>query len=163
MRCTGQGRYGTLITLIVTWNSAGVSVPLPAQTSGLASGQPRASWDVTPARGRTRAIEFDSSEGTFEAVDISPIAAGKLADLMVLEADPLADVHATRNARYVMKGGVLYDGMTLDKLWPRARPYGARPWLSRGKKRLPHASRHRMRHLAILIEKLELGRTQRIH
>jgi hypothetical protein len=24
---------------------------------------------------------------------------------------------------------MLYDGMTLDELWPRQRPYGTRPWL----------------------------------
>jgi hypothetical protein len=28
-----------------------------------------------------------------------------------------------------MKGGVLYDGMTLDEHWPEQRPSGARPWL----------------------------------
>jgi len=29
----------------------------------------------------------------------------------------------------VMKGGVLYDGMTLDEVWPQQRAYGTRPWI----------------------------------
>jgi hypothetical protein len=28
-----------------------------------------------------------------------------------------------------MKGGILYEGMTLDEIWPNPRAYGARPWL----------------------------------
>jgi hypothetical protein len=31
-----------------------------------------------------------------------------------------------------MKDGVLYDGSTLDDVWPEARPYGAYPWLVPG-------------------------------
>jgi hypothetical protein len=31
-----------------------------------------------------------------------------------------------------MKDGVLYDGDTLDEIWPVARPYGAYPWLLEG-------------------------------
>jgi hypothetical protein len=29
-----------------------------------------------------------------------------------------------------MKGGRLYDGDTLDELWPQSKPYGLRPWAS---------------------------------
>jgi hypothetical protein len=32
--------------------------------------------------------------------------------------------------RFVMKGGVLFDGDTLDELWPRARPFGPLPWVN---------------------------------
>ena len=28
-----------------------------------------------------------------------------------------------------MKDGVLYDGDTLDEIWPEAKPYGEYPWL----------------------------------
>src|SRR5690606_41615150 len=53
----------------------------------------------------------------------------KLADLLVLERNPLEDIRATADIEMVMKGGVLYDGMTLDEYWPQRRPFGARPWL----------------------------------
>ncbi len=52
---------------------------------------------------------------------------GKLADLVVLSRDPLRDIQATRDVDQVMRGGVLYDGLTLDEVWPtrRSRPV---PW-----------------------------------
>ena len=31
-----------------------------------------------------------------------------------------------------MKDGVLYDGDTLDEIWPEAKPYGGYPWLLEG-------------------------------
>ena len=42
------------------------------------------------------------------------LAVGKLADLLVLDGNPLDDIRQTRNIRYVMKGGVMHDVMTLD-------------------------------------------------
>jgi hypothetical protein len=53
---------------------------------------------------------------------------GKLADLIVTNSNPLADIRNTADLRYVMKGGVLYDSNTLDELWPRQRKFGPRPW-----------------------------------
>lgn len=49
---------------------------------------------------------------------------------MVLNSNPLDDIRNTEDIRYVMKGGVLYDADTLDELWPRERPFGARPWMN---------------------------------
>ena len=54
---------------------------------------------------------------------------GKLADLVILSADPLENIRNTRAIRYVMKNGRLYDGDTLDEVWPRRRPLAALPWL----------------------------------
>ncbi|HSM36326.1 MAG TPA: amidohydrolase family protein, partial [Longimicrobiales bacterium] len=51
--------------------------------------------------------------------DIGTVSAGKLADLVVLEANPLEDIRNTNTVRYVMKNGRLYDGDTLDEVWPR--------------------------------------------
>jgi Tol biopolymer transport system component len=61
-----------------------------------------------------RIIGFDADLGSIEE--------GKLADLVVLDADPLADIHNTNTVRYVMKNGELYDGDTLDQIWPVERP-----------------------------------------
>jgi imidazolonepropionase-like amidohydrolase len=42
------------------------------------------------------------------ADDIGSLSAGKLADLIVVDADPRADITNLRRLRFVMKGGALY-------------------------------------------------------
>ena len=61
--------------------------------------------------------------------DLGSIAPGKLADLVVLDADPLVDIRNTNRIRHVMKNGRLYDAETLDETWPRSRPLGKPTWL----------------------------------
>ena len=56
------------------------------------------------------------------------LAKGKLADLIVLNADPLRDIRNSADIAYVMKAGRLYDDETLNELWPNPRPYGPIPW-----------------------------------
>jgi cytosine/adenosine deaminase-related metal-dependent hydrolase len=83
------------------------------------------------ATGNMTALEIASMHGArFLGIDadIGSITVGKLADLMVLNANPLENIRHTADIRYVMKAGVLYDANSLDELWPRQRPYGSTPW-----------------------------------
>jgi len=47
---------------------------------------------------------------------------------VVLEANPLDDIRNTNTVRYVMKNGRLYDGDTLDEIWPRQQPAADESW-----------------------------------
>jgi imidazolonepropionase-like amidohydrolase len=62
--------------------------------------------------------------------DLGSLERGKLADLIVLNSNPLDDIHNTLDMQYVMKGGVLYDSSTLDEVWPERRPFGPYYWVT---------------------------------
>jgi cytosine/adenosine deaminase-related metal-dependent hydrolase len=53
--------------------------------------------------------------------DLGSIQEGKLADLVILSGNPLEDIRNTNTITHVMKNGRLYEGDTLDEVWPRQR------------------------------------------
>ncbi|MDH7637726.1 amidohydrolase family protein [Sphingomonas oryzagri] len=71
-----------------------------------------------------------SAETIGRLADLGTIEPGKLADLVVLDRDPLADIRNTTSIDMVMRGGFLYLGSTLDELWPQRVPL-AEPWFRR--------------------------------
>jgi len=69
-----------------------------------------------------RAATLGGAEAIGRDADFGSIEPGKYADLVILNKNPLDDIANTLAIRQVMKNGRLYDGGTLDELWPRQRP-----------------------------------------
>jgi len=70
----------------------------------------------------------DGAYGIGMDKDLGSLEPGKLADLIVLDANPLDDIHNTEKIRYVMKNGRLYEGETLNEVWPRTKPLAPMWW-----------------------------------
>jgi len=56
--------------------------------------------------------------------ELGSVEVGKLADLVVLEADPTENIRNTRSIKYVMKNGVLYDGFNAARIYPEPKEKG---------------------------------------
>jgi hypothetical protein len=80
----------------------------------------------TPAEA-LRAATLGSAQAIGRESDLGSIEPGKIADLLVLDRNPLTNIRNTLSLSQVMQGGRLYDANTLDELWPDKRPF-PRPW-----------------------------------
>ena len=55
-----------------------------------------------------RAATSSAADLIGRANDVGTISPGKFADIIAVDADPLADVRALEHVSFVMKGGVVY-------------------------------------------------------
>ena len=62
------------------------------------------------------------------AQDLGSLEQGKLADLVVMDADPLERLENTDSISLVVRGGVVYNPDDLSTSWPEVRPALSLPW-----------------------------------
>lgn len=89
-------------------------------------------WMAAEALGPMGALTVATMHGAHflgAQEDLGSIERGKLADLLVLNANPLEDIRNTLDIQYVMKDGTLYEADTLDEVWPRSEPFGPYYWV----------------------------------
>lgn len=69
-----------------------------------------------------RAATIHGAEAIGLTEDLGSLAPGKLADLQVLDRNPLEDLRNTNSVRFVMRNGELFDANTMAQIWPVERP-----------------------------------------
>ena len=73
-----------------------------------------------------RTATLNAARVLYLADSLGSIDAGKLADLVVLDANPLADIANTRRIRAVVANGRLYRREDLDRLLVSVEAFGQR-------------------------------------
>ena len=69
--------------------------------------------------------------------DLGSLKKGKLADILIMDKNPLEDIRNTNTLTHVIKNGKVYDASTLDEEWPEEKKAETFNWQTKKPKGLP--------------------------
>jgi len=69
--------------------------------------------------------------------DLGSLEAGKIADILIMEENPLENLRNTNTLKFVIKNGVVYDANTLDEVAPKAKKADVFHWQTKKPSGLP--------------------------
>lgn len=89
-------------------------------------------WMTAAGMSNLQAIKVATYHGAYflgMQDDLGSLEEGKIADLLVINTNPLDDIENTLDMMYVMKDGKLYEAATLNEIWPEKKEYGPYYWV----------------------------------
>lgn len=89
-------------------------------------------WMTATGMSNLQAIRVATYHGAYflgMQDDLGSLEVGKIADLLVINSNPLDDIENTLDMVYVMKDGKLYEAATLNEVWPEQKEFGPYYWV----------------------------------
>ena len=89
-------------------------------------------WMTAAGMSNLQAIRVATYHGAYflgMQDDLGSLEVGKIADLLVINSNPLDDIENSIDMMYVMKDGKLYEAATLNQVWPEQVEFGPYYWM----------------------------------